>query len=620
MTGSISIHDNQLQITENCRCALHNLRKRTIARMLWIDAICINQADNEEKNVQIPLINRIYFQAERTLVYLGNETRTKITQLFDFLRRRDASGNKAPHPAELTEEQKIQFQGELSWILSLSWFTRVWVLQEMAVCKRSVVMLGAETLDWRSLSFGNIYSLGLNPVNMEKDFPRALQLSHNDRKPIKDLASLLTIARSCSSTDKRDRIYALLAIFKNKENISISVDYNKRVEELYTEVAWQVIGAYGHLELLSEAWTRIENHASLKLEQTNRLRKKILEISLHGSLNPKRLDDKLLYDWAVNILERESPSAACTASCAAMLETVSSLQAEVDRKSTAMTPEENTTVQSLAQSAMERVQVFQESLSPFVPTEFHGICDNPRFRGIPLAGLPSWVPDYSRHPYLHSLASWNSKVTRLAKYESVSTGKSQRLRVAVLEVDHVKAADASGITKHDAVRLLLRKQLSSRGRILRPYWVPVRWPSVQPGEADTDINVSGIQTHDRDQFWETLEPELERSGHGANIDALRRFSTGRTITLTKDSFAITPQGIRPGDAICFVRGASVPFLLRPAESEDGLPAYTLAGECYLHGTKGPKFAKDYMDLLGIFKHNFNCTDQQDLPWKEAYLV
>ncbi|KAF4536426.1 Heterokaryon incompatibility protein [Lasiodiplodia theobromae] len=591
--------------------------------MLWIDAICINQADNEEKNLQIPLINRIYFQAERTLVFLGDENRTKITQLFDFLRRRDASGNKAPHPAELTEEQRIQFQGELSWILSLSWFTRVWVLQEMAVCKRSVVMLGAETLDWRSLSFGNIYSLGLNPVNMEKDFPRALQLSHNDRKPIKDLASLLTIARSCSSTDKRDRIYALLGIFKNRENISISVDYNKPVEELYTEVAWQVIEAYSHLELLSEAWTRIENVASLKLEQTIRLRKKILEISLNGSLNSKHEDDKLLYEWVVSILERESPSAACTARCTAMLEAVSSLQAEVDRKSTATTPEENTTVQELAQSAMERVQLFQESLSPFVPTEFHGICENPRFRGIPLAGLPSWVPDYSRHPYLHSLASWNSKVTRLARNESVaqiSNSKGPRLRVSMLEVDHVKAADGQSITNQDTARFLLRKQRSSERRTLRPYWVPVRWLPIGPDEFATDKNVPGIQTHDRDRFWETFEPELERSGHGANIDALRRFSTGRTIVLTKDSFAIAPQGIRPGDVIGFVRGASVPFLLRPAESEDGLPAYTLAGECYLHGTKGPKIANDYMDLLGIFKHSFNCTDQQDLPWKDAYLV
>ncbi|KAF9630683.1 Heterokaryon incompatibility [Lasiodiplodia theobromae] len=527
--------------------------------MLWIDAICINQADNEEKNLQIPLINRIYFQAERTLVYLGDENRTKITQLFDFLRRRDASGNKAPHPAELTEEQRIQFQGELSWILSLSWFTR-------------------------------------------------------------DLASLLAIARSCSSTDKRDRIYALLGIFKNKENISISVDYNKPVEEVYTEVAWQVIGAYGHLELLSEAWTKIDNDASLKLEQTINLKKKIVEISLRGSLNPKLPDDKLLYEWAVNILERQPPSAACKERCAAMLETVRSLQAEADRKPTA---DENATLQDLAQSAMEQVQLFQESLSPFVPTEFHGICVDPRFRSIPLAGLPSWVPDYSRHPYLHSLASWNSKVTRLEKNESVAhilTGKGPWLRVSMLEVDHVKAADGQSITNHDTARFLLRKQRSSERRTLRPYWVPVRWLPIGPDEFATDKNVPGIQTHDRDRFWETFEPELERSGHGANIDALRRFSTGRTIVLTKDSFAITPQGIRPGDAIGFVRGASVPFLLRPAESEDGLPAYTLAGECYLHGTKGPKIANDYMDLLGIFKHSFNCTDQQDLPWKDAYLV
>ncbi|KAL1614474.1 hypothetical protein SLS54_009732 [Diplodia seriata] len=453
LTSCISINNKEFRVTENCRCALHDLRERTATRILWIDAICINQTDNEEKNDQIPLITRIYSQAQRALVYLGNERREKITQLFDYLRRRDASGNKAPHPTELTEEQRIQLQGELSWMLSLPWFTRVWVLQEVAVSRQSLVFLGGETLDWRLLSFGNIYSLDLNPVDKDGGFPRALQLSSDDREPIKDLVSLLTVARSCLSTDPRDKIYALLGIFKNNERIHISMDYNKPVQELYAEISWHVINTYGHLELLSDA---------------------------EAGNSPRR--------W----------------------------------------------------------------------------------KGLPNDALPTWIPDYSQHPRLRSLASWRPKQAGDEAVAHVCTPPGTdclALKVSILETDTVAAHIPTGC---DA------------------------------------------------GFWGAFAPQLERSGHGANIDTLQSFATYRSLVSTKESFAITPTEVRAGDVVCLIRGASVPFVLSPVHETQS--TYKLAGECYLHGTKGPKHVDDYMELLGVYGTNFDCTHQRDLPWKEAYLV
>jgi hypothetical protein len=41
--------------------------------MLWADTICINQTDDQEKSLQVPLIAKIYGQAEEVLIWLGDE-------------------------------------------------------------------------------------------------------------------------------------------------------------------------------------------------------------------------------------------------------------------------------------------------------------------------------------------------------------------------------------------------------------------------------------------------------------------------------------------------------------------------------------------------------------------
>ena len=40
-------------------------------RVLWIDAICINQESVEEKQLQVPLMGRVYNLAKRVIAWLG---------------------------------------------------------------------------------------------------------------------------------------------------------------------------------------------------------------------------------------------------------------------------------------------------------------------------------------------------------------------------------------------------------------------------------------------------------------------------------------------------------------------------------------------------------------------
>ena len=61
----------ELAVTQNLDAALSLLRHRQFARVLWVDAICIDQANKKEKEHQIQFMPAIYARARSVLVWLG---------------------------------------------------------------------------------------------------------------------------------------------------------------------------------------------------------------------------------------------------------------------------------------------------------------------------------------------------------------------------------------------------------------------------------------------------------------------------------------------------------------------------------------------------------------------
>ncbi|KAF2137711.1 uncharacterized protein K452DRAFT_235346, partial [Aplosporella prunicola CBS 121167] len=101
--------------------ALKRLRRKTQEGFLWIDAICINQASEVEKNHQVPLIRGIFERAQVVLIWLGEEA-DDSNMAINFLKA-------------------LQL---LIWVavrkfLQRPWFSRIWILQEVAVAKRATI-------------------------------------------------------------------------------------------------------------------------------------------------------------------------------------------------------------------------------------------------------------------------------------------------------------------------------------------------------------------------------------------------------------------------------------------------------------------------------------------------
>ena len=71
MTTPIHVNGQILHATKNLALALRVFRNNGMGELLWVDAICIDQASIEDKNQQLPLMRDIYVKADRTLVWLG---------------------------------------------------------------------------------------------------------------------------------------------------------------------------------------------------------------------------------------------------------------------------------------------------------------------------------------------------------------------------------------------------------------------------------------------------------------------------------------------------------------------------------------------------------------------
>jgi hypothetical protein len=120
---SISVDGHDLSVTANLHAALQHLRNRHLERVLWVDAVCINQGDDGEKEDQIRLMANIYSQASRVVVWLGEAGDERGGSALQEIRRVAAEEMSGSSELKISAETK---QGVLA-LLRRQWFERIWV-------------------------------------------------------------------------------------------------------------------------------------------------------------------------------------------------------------------------------------------------------------------------------------------------------------------------------------------------------------------------------------------------------------------------------------------------------------------------------------------------------------
>jgi hypothetical protein len=115
----IFIDDHVLSVTANLYAALLHLRGRDIARTVWVDAICIDQANQEEKEHQIQSMAKIYGHANRVIVWLGVAADDSDLVLEAI---RLAGAKKSTNSLDSERIQRAVLA-----LLQRPWFRRIWV-------------------------------------------------------------------------------------------------------------------------------------------------------------------------------------------------------------------------------------------------------------------------------------------------------------------------------------------------------------------------------------------------------------------------------------------------------------------------------------------------------------
>jgi hypothetical protein len=121
-TRPIHVDGVTFPVTVNLYAALSRLRDYSFERIIWVDAVCINQENLEERKQQVQLMAKIYSKAHRVIVWLGKGAVDTEGALEDIC----LAANE-----ELTERSKKEInQQAILNLLQRPWFQRTWVRQQ----------------------------------------------------------------------------------------------------------------------------------------------------------------------------------------------------------------------------------------------------------------------------------------------------------------------------------------------------------------------------------------------------------------------------------------------------------------------------------------------------------
>lgn len=128
---------------------------RMMKRWWWIDSICINQANFEERRHQVQLMHLIYRQAEQVIVWLGEPSSDSYLAM-DFIRFLDKTTRRKLSVAEVRAMLQ-QYHYRTRWtalanLLSRKWWSRVWTVQEFVLPPSVSFWCGAQRQQGRHLS------------------------------------------------------------------------------------------------------------------------------------------------------------------------------------------------------------------------------------------------------------------------------------------------------------------------------------------------------------------------------------------------------------------------------------------------------------------------------------
>lgn len=239
----------------------------------WIDSLCINLADDKEREKQVQIMAKIYTKARKAMVWLGKDVEgesdcTGAVEFLHYLQNLQPlfSGKDADYTrSNLRSSGMAAHWISVSNLLSRPWWTRVWTLQEM-ILPREVKFYCGNTSISRGKFKAAMYSIFLCSVgdrDMEVELiPRhAFDTAFNRRRVHQwhvhpttrgiALVAVLAYLGNHAATDARDRIYSVLGIITARDRMLIGKpEYKTSVQHQYARLVRSFYREYQNLDIV----------------------------------------------------------------------------------------------------------------------------------------------------------------------------------------------------------------------------------------------------------------------------------------------------------------------------------------------------------------------------------
>src|SRR3569833_118568 len=256
----ILVDGQTLEIGTNLRSALFNLRHVDKPRVLWVDAICIDQSNIKERNQQVAAMGEIYRRASKALVWLGiqgkmaAEAFSMLEDLADeavsLAQAKGPGTNRTEErdmsqinnmPRSMIEHEGVEtpmfdrYNNDISaiYVVASAWWQRAWTVQEILLAPRATLVAERRSLDWDRFCVGGNHGLELglwmpqmmglilDPIVMPylaiQSLRRKRRLRDSRGTPAQELLDLLLRCRYRKAIDPRDKIYSVLGLLADSE-------------------------------------------------------------------------------------------------------------------------------------------------------------------------------------------------------------------------------------------------------------------------------------------------------------------------------------------------------------------------------------------------------------------
>jgi hypothetical protein len=240
-----------LKVTKTVYSILRHVSGVASGLPVWIDAICINQADCDEKNDQVTMMGDIYAAARCVLVWLGNGNLNHAGELALLSHLASPFNHNNSTLGDIGGFGGVG-NDLFGWVLRSHWFERAWIVQELCFARKVLFLCGAvgmslpflkDYMEMRRKDYNSIpdsYSIpsgwGRTSLPVFQHLPKLCAhrelIQENGGKPLVTLTDILLEFQSFKATDPRDKVFAFLGLAAYHD---LQPDYRDSIGSVFTK-------------------------------------------------------------------------------------------------------------------------------------------------------------------------------------------------------------------------------------------------------------------------------------------------------------------------------------------------------------------------------------------------